>query len=149
MSIRRSGLIGAAMVSTFCTLFAFASQANAEPLNPRRTYISPRSYGIDELFDRTFFSHDREAFRNRSIERQLNLLFGPYVENEINSDAKAIHQLYKNVLREQTSSDPYLRTPDLPNPYNSSLLQLPSFNSYKGNTSVPGTEFIYQEQPPR
>ena len=124
----------------------FATSALADP------YIfvpnNDRALRIDQEFNRVFFSNDREFFENRSIHRQLDFLFGlrnSFPENEINRDARAINRLYVEVLERQVGSDPILLTPDLPNPFNTSLRQLPpsSFNRPFG-----GREFINEELPP-
>lgn len=139
---RYSSAIGILILSAVSGIFATVPKVAANPSN----VLPSRFETIPEVFENTFFRNDRDAFTNRSIWRQLNYLIGPFPENEINRDAKAVHNLYVEVLEQQLSSDPILRTPDLPNPYNSSLLQLSSFNV---NRPVVGTEFIYQEQPPR
>lgn len=142
MLMRHSISIATLIVGVASSILTCVPKAAADP----RNVLPSRFDTIPEAFDRAFFSNDRDAFTNRSILRQLNSIFGPYPENEINRDGQAVHKLYVEVLEQQVSSDPILRTPDLPNPYNTSLLQLSSFNV---NRPVTGTEFIYEQQPPR
>ena len=146
MSVRFSSLLGTLILSSSCSLFSFVPKAQAETFNPDTIPLSPRSIGIDRQFERTFFSNDREAFVNRSIGRQFNFLFGPFPENEITRDSKALYKLYVDVMRQQVSNDPVIRTPDLANPYNTSLFQIGNVNV---SAPVRGSEFIYEEQPPR
>ena len=140
--MRYKSAIAALILSAASSLFIFPPRVTAEPSTTRST----RFETLNDLFDRTFFSNDKRAYENSSIVRQFNNLFGPFPENEMNKDAKALHRLYVEVMNQQVSSDPILRTPDLPNPYNTSLFQLPSFNV---NRPVVGGEFNYQELPPR
>ncbi|MFB2975412.1 hypothetical protein [Microseira sp. BLCC-F43] len=145
MGMRLSCLKGVMIV--VAAAGGFANSAIADP------YIfvpdNDRAVRIDQQFNRVFFSNDREFFKNRSIERQLDFLFGlrnSYPENEINRDGRGVHNLYVEVLERQVGSDPILLTPDLPNPFNTSLRQLPpsSFNRPFG-----GRELINEELPPR
>ncbi|GET36339.1 hypothetical protein [Microseira wollei] len=145
MGMRLSCLKGVMIV--VAAAGGFANSAIADP------YIfvpdNDRAVRIDQQFNRVFFSNDREFFKNRSIERQLDFLFGlrnSYPENEINRDGRGVHNLYVEVLERQVGSDPILLTPDLPNPFNTSLRQLPpsSFSRPFG-----GRELINEELPPR
>ena len=83
---------------------------------------------LADKFERTYFNNDPNFFRNRSLGRQLNWLFGVngFSENEINRDAAQLHKLFESSLKQQTTSDPVIRTRDLPNPYDSSILTSPN-----------------------
>lgn len=105
---------------------------------------------IPEAFERAFFKNDPQFFRNNSIERQVNVIFGPgsllrnsFPEHEISRDARLVHQLYEQVLNQQTSSDPVVRTPDLPNPYSTSILSSPRLD-VNSNNNVKVNELIYE-----
>lgn len=82
---------------------------------------------IPEAFQRAYYSHTGNFFDNRGIWQSFRLIFGVpnYVENSISQDGRAVNRLYREVLKQQTSSDPVLRTPDLPNPYTGSVLTTP------------------------
>ncbi len=80
---------------------------------------------IPEAFDDTFFSNDQTFFRNRGIGRQLMWIFGPGTENEIWRDGESIHELYVELFEEQISTTSRMRTPDLVNPYETSLMLTP------------------------
>lgn len=102
---------------------------------------------IDEVFQRAFFENDPDFFRNRSLGRQLNWIFGPdFTENEIAQDARLVDILYHDVLEQQVSSDPIIRTPDLPNPYETTILESPRVNV---NNQVQGNELIFEQLPPQ
>ena len=87
----------------------------------------PTDETLADTFERTFFKNDPNFFRNRSLGRQLNWMFGVngFVENEINQDAAELHDLLRTSLKRQNSSDRVIRTRDLPNPFNSSILSSP------------------------
>jgi hypothetical protein len=113
--------------------------------------IQPRANEtIAEKFNQAFFSNDPDFFRNRSLGRQLNFLFGAgslirnsFPENEIARDAAQVHNLYRTTLEQQVSSDPVIRTPDLPNPYGTSILSSPALNV---NNDMQGNEIIFERQ---
>lgn len=98
-----------------------------------------RTLTIPEAFDRAFFEHDRPFFENRSIGRQIDWLMLSYPENEIAADGELVYDLYVDVMNQQLTSDPYLRTPDLINPYTTSLDTL-----YRtgGNAPIRGSELF-------
>jgi hypothetical protein len=80
---------------------------------------------LEEAFMDAFYENDKNFYRNRSVFRQVQNLFFTYPENEIAEDGQAIHELYMDAMRQQTSSDPTIRTPDLYNPFDRSLLSDP------------------------
>ena len=61
---------------------------------------------------------------------------------------EAVDILYRDLLDQQGSgaNGPIIRTPDLPNPYNGSLLQLPALNR---SSSVVGGEVVVESSPSR
>lgn len=126
----------------------FSSAATAEPA------LSTQLGGYEttaERFNRAFFKNDLDFYRNRSIGRQLDLILGPgslirnsFPENEIRRDAELVNILYRDTLQQQVSRDPIIRTPDLPNPYETSVLQSPSI---KVNSPAVGREFVFEALP--
>ncbi|QKQ77295.1 hypothetical protein [Nostoc sp. TCL240-02] len=114
---------------------------------------TPRTETTSDVFERAFFSHDRNFYENGSLKRQVDSLLGSgssfggsFPENEIARDAELVNTLYHDVLTQQVGNDPYLRTPDLPNPYDTSLIMSPRLN---GNKLKVGTEFRFETLPPR
>lgn len=149
MVMRLSGLIVALTVSAATSLFATTAKAQLgvglDCINGIDCTIPiPLSvYTLDEAMNRAYYSNDKPAYQDQVFPRQLffllgpsfNLLQGNYPENEITKDAVVIHNLYVEALRLQNSSDPVIRTRNLPNPYNTSvLLLLPNIIE----TPVPG-----------
>jgi len=128
------------------TSFAFPSAAQAETETPHYETTSNALEGA-------YFRHDPNFYDNGSLERQVGALIGSgsefgtaFPDNKIAKDAELVNTLYHDVLAQQTTNDPYLRTPDLPNPYNSSLLMTPRYN---GNKLKVGTEYRFKNLPPR
>jgi hypothetical protein len=107
----------------------------------------------NDILERAFFRNDPNFYRNRETKRQIDFLIGPgsiirnsYPENEIARDGELVTIFYQDLLDQQTKSDPFLRTPDLPNPYSTSILQSPQLNPQRLNQ---GTEFRLETLPPR
>ncbi|RCJ25053.1 hypothetical protein A6S26_17835 [Nostoc sp. ATCC 43529] len=114
---------------------------------------TPKSETTSDVFERAFFRHDRNFYENGSLKRQLDSFFGAgasfggsFPENEIARDAQLVNTLYHDVLTQQAGNDPYIRTPDLPNPYDTSLMMSPRLNANKLRV---GTEFRFETLPPR
>jgi hypothetical protein len=108
---------------------------------------TPKSETTSDVFERAFFRHDRNFYENGTLKRQLDSLFGAgasfggsFPENEIARDAQLVNALYHDVLTQQAGNDPYIRTPDLPNPYDTSLIMSPRLNANKLRV---GTEFRF------
>lgn len=128
------------------TSIAFPSVASAQT-------ETPKTETTNDVFERAYFRHDRNFYENGSLKRQLDSFLGSgygfggsFPENEIARDAQLLNTLYHDVLTQQVGNDPYIRTPDLPNPYDTSLMMSPRLNSNKLKV---GTEFKFETLPPR
>jgi hypothetical protein len=126
------------------TSFVLSSVAKAE---------TPDYQTTDNAFERAYFSYDSTFYGNTSLERQVGSLIGigrkfgaAFPDNEIAKDGESVNKLYHDALSQQATNDPYIRTPDLPNPYNSSLLMTPRYNA---NQLKVGTEYRFKNLPPR
>jgi hypothetical protein len=81
------------------------------------------SRSVQEAFDRAYFRHDKNFYRNSDWDRQATLLFNFWPpELEIAWDAEWVNAVYQDALSKQATSDPFIRTRDLQNPYCQSLL---------------------------
>lgn len=114
---------------------------------------TPNYETTNDVFERAYFRHDRNFYENGGLKRQLDSFLGSgsgfggsFPENEIARDAQLVNTLYHDVLTQQVGNDPYIRTPDLPNPYDTSLMMSPRLNSNKLKV---GTEFRFETLPPR
>lgn len=109
---------------------SFTSTAIAEPI-----LNAPPSSDetISDQFYRATFKNQRDIFYNRSAGNLLNLFFGfsGYAENQYLQDAEEVDRLYTKTLQQQVSGDPDIRTRDLPNPYETSILSSPNLNVYR------------------
>lgn len=143
------------------------------PVSPRTLGVEAPYYGqpiagqpnrlitLNEAFNLLFFRESGDFYRNRSIPRQISFILGPglpggagFADLELERDALAITRLYRSALEQQNSSDPVLRTPDLPNPFDTSVLQLPASRRFVGPREgflgpVEGGEFNLEAPLPR
>ncbi|MEM9772441.1 MAG: hypothetical protein AAF889_12745 [Cyanobacteria bacterium P01_D01_bin.73] len=93
------------------------------PVSERNEVQRPPT--VLEAVDEAFFNRDKDYVTNRGLGRTLAWIFGVgFPENEITSDSRSVQELYTDLMRQQTTSDPTIRTPDMPNPYNTSFMEL-------------------------
>ena len=98
---------------------------------------------LSDVFNRAFFKNSGDFYDaitigsqlNSTIGSQLNSLLGfksfpegSYPENEIADDAQLLNYLLQDALAHQVRSAPPLRTPDLENPFGTSLFQNPAYS---------------------
>lgn len=143
------------------------------PTSPRTLGIEAPYYGepiagesnrlltLDEAFVQAFFRESGDFYANRQLPGQFKYIFGPgipgragFPDLEIERDAQRINRVYQAALEQQNSSDPVLRTPDLPNPYDTSILRLPTSRRFVGPTEgflgpVEGGEYRFETPLPR
>lgn len=143
------------------------------PTSPRTLGIEAPYYGepvageynrlltLNEAFIQAFFRESGDFYLNRTLPGQFKYIFGPgipgragFPDLEIERDAQRINRLYRIAIEQQTSSDPVLRTPDLPNPFDTSILRLPASRRFVGPREgflgpVEGGEFRFETPLPR
>lgn len=120
----------------------FGGMVIAQPVSS----IQPKANEtLSETFNQAFFANDPDFFRNRSFKRQLEWMFGAngFIENEIARDAEDVDNLYEGALEKQAASDPTIRTRDLPNPYETSILASPEIDV---NSRTPNDEVIFEQR---
>ena len=93
---------------------------------------------IPGLFNRAVNNNTGRFYDYTSILGQFNSIFGwrtflqgSYFDNLITRDAKLTETLYYDVMQQQQSG-PLIRTQDLPNPFDTSLQENPSYLSPGG-----------------
>jgi len=126
MNLRFISLTGVLVLVASATVFPSAVTAEPDSSAKPSDYETPA-----DTFNRAFFKNDPNFFRNQSVGRQFDLIFGvgnSFPENEIRRDGELVDTLYQDTLKQQGSSGPIIRTPDLPNPYNTTLLESPALN---------------------
>lgn len=79
---------------------------------------------IDDAFENALYSNRPNALNRSPLLDSVSSFLGlpGFPENEIRRDARAVNNLYEEVLEQQVASDPTIRTPDLPNPFFGSYL---------------------------
>ncbi|MCL2929225.1 MAG: hypothetical protein O4861_22465 [Trichodesmium sp. St16_bin4-tuft] len=84
-----------------------------------------------EKFNRASQRRSGNFFRKRNLLHQIGRYFGipKYPEQAIESDNTRVNRLYIDEQRRQFSSTPVIRTPDIINPYNQSVLAAPPSES--------------------
>ncbi|MBD1865920.1 hypothetical protein H6F95_01115 [Cyanobacteria bacterium FACHB-471] len=135
MGVRFKSLLGTlALVASFT---AIADVASAQE-------VRGDVQTLPEAFERAFFRNDRSYYENRSLFRQANYILGQgsiiqngFPENEITRDANLVNRVYDEALAIQSTSDPLIRTADLPTPYTTSLQLLP----VQAPQTTPSTSF--------
>lgn len=149
MELRFKSLTGVLVLVTAAIGFPCAAIAQTASTTAEETLYPT----IQEVFNQAFFENDPDFFSNRSLGRQIDWILGPgsllrnsFPENEISRDAELVNRLYQDVLQQQVSNGPIIRTRDLPNPYETTILQSPRVNV---NNPVGGNEVIFEQQPPR
>jgi hypothetical protein len=150
MGIRFTAVQAGGLLVLLAASVAFPSVASADT----HTYTKTSVYQTPaETLEDAFFRYDRNFYENNSPSRVLDSFVGTgksyrdsFPENEIWADAELVNSVYRDMLAQQSTNDPYIRTPDLPNPYDSSLLQSPRYNSNKLRI---GTEYRFEIIQPR
>lgn len=119
MPIHWKSCLGALCVLSAVTLLLpteAIAQSNPDNRNVR---------SIPDAFDSSFFGlRGRYGFRT-SVFGEVIQRFLLYPDNAIVGDGNRVADLYREVMDVQTMSDPFIRTPDLENPFNRSLLTDP------------------------
>jgi len=129
MAMNWKSLSSTILFSLIATLI-FVQIAQAErPEDSTGTYQP-----FAEKFNRAAQRSSGNFFYKSDLLYQMGRFFGiyRYPEQAIERDSRRINQLYINEQRRQFSSTPVIRTPDLINPYNQSVLTAPPSNSTPG-----------------
>lgn len=118
--------IARAIVLTASSVVVVGGAANLASAQTVYSNTSPYPT-ISEQFNRTFFTYDKTFFENRRFPRSASWFLGlfSFPENEISGDGRVVNNLYESLLEQQVANDPTIRTPDLPNPFDASLLTAP------------------------
>ncbi|MDJ0844537.1 MAG: iron uptake porin [Crocosphaera sp.] len=101
-----------------------APQIQAIPTEPGEHF--------SHVIDRAFYNESLRFYDNTDMFGQMNKIFGwryapgSFFDNTIANDAKTIEAVLWDGLRQQTAG-PRIRTPDLVNPFNSSLTGNPDY----------------------
>ncbi len=148
--MRLTTLLSGVVLAAASTVWAAAATAQAAPSDSAPIRLQT----IPESFERAFYNESGNFYHNRSIFRQANYILGfgsfgraGFPDLELERDAKLINTIYNDALYQQVASDPVIRTPDLPNPFNGSLRLSPTSRPF--GSRLEGSEFIFETLPPR
>ncbi|HEY9624304.1 MAG TPA: hypothetical protein V6C78_28370 [Crinalium sp.] len=103
-----------------------AAVAQDRPLQRNTTTTSTEQITIPQRFEDALYNRGGTFYGNQRVPRSVTWFLGPFPENDISSDADDVHDLYVEVMTQQVFSDPIVRTADLTNPFDTSLLLLPT-----------------------
>lgn len=86
----------------------------------------PAHLSVAEAFEDAYFENAGNSYQNSSFIGQLNTIFGfkGFPDRQISADGKAIDTVYNNVMENQSQVGSPLRTRDLNNPYDTSLIEI-------------------------
>ncbi|MGB3512966.1 MAG: hypothetical protein WBA93_27875 [Microcoleaceae cyanobacterium] len=116
-------LSGIFVFSAIAILTSAHAAKAGHPRDSARTYQP-----FAEEFNRATQRGSRNFFRNRGLLQQIGNYFGVprFPDQAIGDDNERVNQLYIDEQRRQFSSTPVIRTPDLINPYNTSIMTTPA-----------------------
>lgn len=119
MSIKFTKLTKVLVIGTIASLFAMEAKADMVPLH--------------EAFEDAYFTKGKNAFTQSNIFSQINTIVGftGYPEQHINSDGKAVDQVYQQGMMQQAATGMKMVTRDLTNPYDTSLRENPDYSAIK------------------
>lgn len=134
MSIKFTKLTKILVISTVASissLFAVEVMAQTEKseITESRLTKSTEAMTLDEAFTDAYFKRGKNAFVQQSFLGQLNTIVGftGFPEKQIAADAKAVYNLYQTAMERQVKAGMPIYTKDLVNPYETSLLENPSY----------------------
>ena len=119
--LKLEGLLGALVLSASSIVWigSMSSAMAQEAAGDRPT--------VNDRIEDVFYTFDQPFYFNRRFPRNALWFLGSFPENEIAGDGRVSHKLYNELMMQQNTSDPTLRTADLPTPFTSSLQSDPIF----------------------
>ncbi|MBD2098174.1 hypothetical protein H6F90_24200 [Trichocoleus sp. FACHB-591] len=154
MGMRFKGLVSLLVLATASTVFTSAAMAQEQVTVSDR--ISTEK--LNDAFNRVLYTNSGNFFREQGLLNQTNTILGQgsivrnsFAENRIARDARLVNILYRDALEQQASDGPLVRTPDLPNPYTTSVLVNPTIyvNRLTSDALPQGGELQFETLPPR
>ncbi len=133
MAMNWKNLSGIILFYGVATLTSVQVAEAGQPQDPARTYQP-----FAEEFNRATQRSSGNFFSKRDLLHQIGRFFGvpSFPEQAISDDNRRVNKLYLDEQRRQFSSTPVIRTPDLINPYDTSVMTAPpseSLPSFGGN----------------
>jgi hypothetical protein len=126
MDIKIRGLLGLGAVLGSAIALPFVSIGGfAPPAQAQEAQSVEEIETIPSAFEDAYYRFDENFYDNSLFPRSASWFLGPFPENEIAGDGRAINNLYREVLAQQSADGPTIRTQDLPNPYTDSVMTSP------------------------
>ncbi|MEL6441975.1 MAG: serine/threonine protein kinase [Cyanobacteria bacterium J06621_8] len=118
MPIKFTKLSKVLVIAAIASLFAL--EAKAEPVS------------LSQQFEDAYFTKGKNAFWQSSIVGQLDNIIGitGYPEQDISADGQAVDDVYQAGLKQQSEMGAKVITRDLENPYDTSVLENPSYSAF-------------------
>ncbi len=139
-SLHLVSVLGAAIATMMSMTPAATAQINdSEVTVPGLETRRLRTLTLPNAFERAFLEHSRDFFTNRSLTSQIDNFLFAFPENNIARDGELLNVLHRDVMLQQLTNDPFMRTPDLPNPYNTSI---DTMNRTGQSSPIRGSEFF-------
>ena len=154
MGMRFKGLVSLFVLATASTVFTSAAVAQEQVSVSDR--ISTET--LNDAFNRALYTNSGNFFREQGLLNQTNTILGQgsivrnsFAENRIARDGRLVNLLYRDALQQQASDGPLIRTPDLPTPYDTSVLVNPSIyvNRLTSDALPQEGELQFETLPPR
>jgi hypothetical protein len=87
---------------------------------------------IPGAFDSAFYDNRSNYYYRTSRPGLIESLLGwQHPEQGIIDDSASVNRIYRDAMNQQMTSDPFIRTRDIPNVYDSSILTLPYGGGYR------------------
>ena len=111
------------------SLLATPAQAEKMPLEK----MPLEEMSLNEKFKEVYFTNGKNAFIQGNFLSQIESIVGftGYPEQHVNRDAQAVDKLYQMAIETQAATGARIMTRDLPNPYDTSLRENPSYSAIK------------------
>jgi hypothetical protein len=146
MGVRLNIVLGTMTLMASSAVMMNAAVAQDErPLQRTETTTSQEQLTIPQQFEDALYQRGGNFYQNRRPPRSFTWFLGPFPENDIAADGDDVHDLYVEVMTQQVFSDPIIRTADLANPFDTSLLLLPTEAPLETTSS---SDEFYTSPPP-
>jgi len=139
----------AAVPALTATLLSFsAAGAIAQQITPVVNGAPVNLQTLPEAMQSAVTATSQDAFSTVfTLGRQIDFILGigGFPEMETNRDSSFAHEIYQDYLAQQFNNGPFIRTPDLANPFNSSVYSNPAY--LRSGQTVPSGEFLFETEP--
>jgi hypothetical protein len=128
MSTRLINLTTILLASIASSVFAHSAVAQSvTPPVDSFNDVSADSHSTATIFEKLLTDTAGDFYQDTSLEGQFNHMFGSYSENEISEAGIKINQAFNQLMKQQVGNDPLMRTRDLANPFDTSIMENPDY----------------------